>query len=79
MKTIAELKQDLIDHLATIDKEKLNMMDLNGYVTVLKMADDMMKPDPSDYLKEMMKSISDSYSYCACTTGENAKVGVING
>lgn len=78
-KTIDELKQELIDHLATIDKTKLNMMDLNGYVTMLKMVDDMMKPDPGEYLKETMKAISDSYSNCVCGVADIPKVGAVDG
>lgn len=78
-KTIDALKQELIEHLATIDKTKLNMMDLNGYVTALKMVDDMMKPDPSEYLKETMKAISDSYGNCVCGVADTTKAGVIDG
>lgn len=80
-KTIDELKQDLIDHLATVDKTKLNMMDLNGCTTVLKMLDDMLRPDPSEYLKETMQMISNGYGNFCCTTDEidKMKVGVLDG
>lgn len=79
MKTITELKQDLIEHLATIDKTKLNMMDLNAYVTVLKMADDMMKPDPYEYFKTAMGTIHNGRNdYVCCATGD-AKAGVVDG
>lgn len=78
-KTIDELKEELIDHLATIDKTKLNMMDLNSYVIALKMADDMMRPDPSEYFKEAMKTIADSGNNCACDVANAPKVGVIDG
>lgn len=47
-KTIDEVKQDLIDHLAGMDKAKMNMMDLNTYAIIVKMVDDMMKPDFSE-------------------------------
>lgn len=78
-KSIDEIKQDLIDHLATIDKTKLNIMDLNCYTVIVKTVDDMMKPDPSEYLKETMKAISDSYSNCVCGVADIQKVGVVNG
>lgn len=80
-KTIDELKQELVDYLATVDKAKLNMMDLNGYVTVLKMVDDMLRPDPSEYFKETMQMISNGYTNCCLTTDEidKMKVGVLDG
>lgn len=78
-KSIDEIKQDLIDHLATIDKTKLNIMDLNCYAAIVKTVDDMMKPDPSEYLSETLKAISNGYNYCACDTTDSVKVGVIDG
>lgn len=78
-KTINELKQELVDYLATVDKTKLNMMDLHGYATVLKMVDDMLKPDPSEYFNETLKAISNGYHYCACPTTDEMKVGVLDG
>lgn len=80
-KTIDALKQELVDHLATLDKTKLNMPDLNGYVTVLKMLDDMLRPDPSEYLKETMQMISNSYTNCcsAADAPSEMKVGVLDG
>lgn len=47
-KTIDEVKQDLVAHLAGMDKSKMNMMDLNTYAIIVKLVDDMMKPDPSE-------------------------------
>lgn len=78
-KTIDEIKQELIDHLATIDKTKLNMMDLNCYTVIVKTVDDMMKPDPSEYFKETMKAISDTYSNSACGIADIQKAGVVDG
>lgn len=76
-KTIDELKQELIDHLATIDKTKLNIIDLNGYAAVLKMVDDMVKPDPSEVFNETMKAIYTGANYCAVP--DVPKVGVVDG
>lgn len=80
-KTIDEIKQGLIDHLANMDKEKMNMMDLNTYAIIVKMVDDMMKPDPSKYLKETMQTISSGYKNWCYTTDEidKMKVGVVDG
>lgn len=74
-KTIGEIKQDLLDHLATIDKTKLNIMDLNCYAAIVKTVDDMMKPD----LSETLKSISNGFNYCACSTTDDPKAGAIDG
>lgn len=76
-KSIDEIKQDLIDHLATIDKTKLNMMDLNCYTVIVKTVDDMMKPDPSAYFNETLKAISNNY--CVCAADDGPKAGVVNG
>lgn len=74
-KTIDEIKQDLIDHLASMDKEKMNMMDLNTYAIIVKMVDDMMKPDPSEYLKETIQMMREG---CPGVLG-GAEVGVVDG
>lgn len=78
-KSIDEIKQDLIDHLATIDKTKLNMMDLNCYTVIVKTVDDMMKPDPSEYFKETMKAISDTYNNSVYGVAGIQKVGAVDG
>lgn len=80
-KTVNELKQELIDHLSTVDKSKLNIMDLNGYATVLKMVDDMMRPDPSEYLRELMQTMQNGRGDWCYTPDEieKMKVGAING
>lgn len=75
-KTVDELKQELIDHLATIDKTKLNIMDLNGYVTALKMVDDMMKPDPSEAIFDRTMSMMREGYFNGF---KGTEVGVIDG
>lgn len=75
-KTIDEVKQDLIDHLSTIDKTKLNIMDLNCYTAIVKTIDDMMKPDPSEAIFDRtMSMMREGY----CNGFKGTKVGVIDG
>ena len=45
--TVAELKQHFINYLGSMDMNKMNIMDLNVYVNILRMVNDMDKPDPS--------------------------------
>lgn len=53
--TVAELKQQFVDHLGSMDKEKMNMVDLNIYVNILKMVSDMDKPDQTSMLMDICK------------------------
>lgn len=53
--TVAELKQQFVDHLGSMDKEKMNMVDLNIYVNILKMVSDMDKPDQTAMLMDICK------------------------
>lgn len=74
-KSIDEIKQDLIDHLATIDKTKLNIIDLSTYTIIVKTVDDMMRPDPSEVMAQTMATIKDSCWYAT----DKPKAGVIDG
>lgn len=75
-KTIGEIKQDLLDHLATIDKTKLNIMDLNCYAAIVKTVDDMMKPDPSETIfNRTMQMMREG---CPSVLG-GTEVGVVDG
>lgn len=80
-KTMDEVKQDLIDHLAGMDKAKLNMMDLNTYAIIVKLVDDMMKPDPSEAIFDRtMRMISSGKNWCYTTDEiEKMKVGDMDG
>lgn len=53
--TVTELKQQFVDHLAGMDKNKMSMMDLNVYVNVLQILDSMDKPDRVDTLMDICK------------------------
>lgn len=75
-KTIDEIKQDLIDHLSTIDKTKLNIMDLNCYAAIVKTVDDMMKPDPSEAIFDRtMRMAREGYF----NGFKGTEVGVVDG
>ena len=53
--TVTELKQQFADHLAGMDKNKMSMMDLNVYVNILQILDNMDKPDRVDTLMDICK------------------------
>lgn len=58
---LERIKQDLIEHLGSVDKTKLSLFELKLYAETLKIADDMEKPDAvSDWLKALEK-ISGGY------------------
>lgn len=51
--TVHELKQQFIDHLGNLDKDKMNMYDLSIYVNILKTVSDMSKPDTTATLLDI--------------------------
>ena len=53
--TVIELKQQFVDYLYSMDKNKMNMVDLNVYVNILRMVYDMDKPDHVDTLMDICK------------------------
>lgn len=55
--TVAELKQHFIDYLGSMDMNKMNIMDLNVYVNILRMVNDMDKPDPGAALMDFYKQL----------------------
>lgn len=44
MKTIENLKQEFVDHIAGIDKSKMTVFELCNYAELLKKADELFKP-----------------------------------
>lgn len=48
MKTIDELKQEFVDHLAAMDKSEMSMFELTNYADLLHKADLLFKPDYVD-------------------------------
>ena len=56
MKTISELNQELVDHLGSMDKEEMNLVELSAYVDVLKKANELFKPDYVDMIMNGLHS-----------------------
>jgi hypothetical protein len=50
MKTIDELKQEFVDHLAAMDKSEMSMVELTNYADLLHKADNLFKPSYTDVL-----------------------------
>ena len=50
MRTVNELKTDFVNHLATLDKSKMNIYELGNYADLLRKADDLFKPSYTDLL-----------------------------
>ena len=50
MKTIADLKQELVDHIATLDKSSMSIIDLGYYAELLRKTDDLFKPSYEDMM-----------------------------
>lgn len=61
MKTVNDLKTELIDHLAAVDKSKLDMRDLKTYCEVVKMVDELNGPTFYDTWSLVSKTF-DAYS-----------------
>lgn len=51
--TVSELKQQFVDYLGGMDKEKMNLYDLGIYVNILKTVSDMSKPDATGALLDI--------------------------
>lgn len=62
MKTIKDLKNDLVDHLLCIDKSKLSMMDLKTYCEIIKLVDEMDKPGPDEFWKSAVQTLNSGYN-----------------
>lgn len=53
---LEKIKQDLIEHLGSVDKTKLSLFELKLYAETVKIADDMAKPDAvSEWMKALEK------------------------
>lgn len=55
--TVAELKQQFVDYLYSMDKNKMSMMELNTYVFILKTLLDTEKADPSNSWMDILKTV----------------------
>lgn len=54
MNTINDLKQRLIDHLYTVDLDKLTLMDLNSYAFTVKTVCEMEQPGYAEVVASML-------------------------
>jgi hypothetical protein len=50
VKTINDLKQELIDHIATLDKSGMGLIELGYYAELLHKADELFKPSYTDMM-----------------------------
>ena len=50
MKTIADLKQEFVDHIATLDKSGMSLIELCNYADLLRKADDLFRPSYADMI-----------------------------
>ena len=57
MKTIEELKQEFVNHLATLDKDQMTLYELSCYVDLLRKADELFKPGYTDVMADFASSI----------------------
>lgn len=50
MKTVDELKQEFVDHIATLDKSKMSMYELSNYADLLRKADELFAPSYAEMI-----------------------------
>lgn len=50
MKTTADLKQEFIDHIATLDKANMSLAELSAYADLVRKADDLFKPSYAEMM-----------------------------
>ena len=55
--TVTDLKQQFVDHLANMDKNKMSMTDLSLYSSILHTLIDTERPDFSASCMEVLKNI----------------------
>ena len=70
--TVTDLKQQFVDHLANMDKNKMSMTDLSLYSSILHTLIDTERPDFSASCMEVLKNIYASKAVvCAEKEDEN--------
>ena len=50
MKTVDELKQEFVDHIATLDKSEMSMYELCNYADLLRKADELFSPSYAEII-----------------------------
>jgi hypothetical protein len=66
MKTIEELKNELVVRIEELDKSQMGLHDLICYADLLKKADDLFQPSYSEMMAAIMSNAG-----CACKRGDN--------
>lgn len=56
MKTIADLKQEFVDHIATLDKSSMSLVELGYYADLLHKTDELFKPSYADMMANVALS-----------------------
>ena len=69
MKTIETLKQELIDHLAGIDKTKMTVYELSVYAGLLNKVAELYQPTYAEIMAGLAKS---PFTLCAGEKREGA-------
>lgn len=57
MTTVTDLKTELINYLADIDKTKLSMDEIKTYISILAALHDMERPDPAEKMIQTMTAM----------------------
>lgn len=50
MKTVDELKQEFVNHIATLDKSEMSMYELCNYADLLRKADELFAPSYAEII-----------------------------
>lgn len=72
--TVTDLKQQFVDHLASMDKNKMSMMDLSVYSSIVRTLLDTERPDFSASCIDVLKNIYASKAD-VCAEKEDANNG----
>lgn len=72
--TVKDLKQQFVDHLASMDKNKMSMTDLSLYSSIVRTLLDTERPDFSASCMEVLKNIYASKAGI-CAEKEDEKNG----
>ena len=66
MHTIDEVKQELIEHLYSLDKTKMSVSELRTYADTVQVACNIAKSDKDDMFLEIFR---DNQFWCSDSTG----------
>lgn len=63
MHTLDDVKQELVDHLYSLDKSKMSISDLRNYAETVQVVCNIMKADREDLWLQAIKAMGSSCSY----------------